>query len=555
MVNTIDAAALKARIHQGGELALIDVREHGQYGEAHLFFAVSIPYSRMELELPRLVPRQSTPIVLIDQEPCTIAKRALARMTSLGYRELAILEGGVEAWQAAGYQLFAGVNLPSKTFGELAEEVFHTPRLSAGELQAKREAGESIAILDGRPFTEHQKMHIPGAQCCPNGELALRVFDIVPDPKTTIIVHCAGRTRSIIGAQTLINLGLPNPIYALENGTQGWALAGLELSRGAEDPFVALPLPHAPAEHYSAAKTWSDRLGIETISWDVFQRMWRDSNRNTMLCDVRTAEEFEVWHLPGAQHTPGGQLIQATDQYIGVRGARLVLYDSENLRARVVACWMHLMGWEVYCLDASELHSMGEQTLCEASQAERRQQILAKGTDPFETIDSAVLANRLSLAPSEAPLVIDLRPSMSFRRARLEVAIWSIRPRLPELLEGLQQAVHELILLAESLEVARLAALECKAFFEASAVKDAESGSGIRLPSLLLCVDTPSQWEACGLIVKPSPDTPTDEACIDYLFFTHDRHDGNLNAARQYLAWELGLTRQIDAEERASFRL
>ena len=90
-----------------------------------------------------------------------------------------------------------------------------------------------MVLVDGRPFAEEEERNVPGGICCPNGELALRIAELAPDPETQIIVTCAGRTRSIIGAQTLIDLGVPNRVAALENGTQGWFLAGLELERGA----------------------------------------------------------------------------------------------------------------------------------------------------------------------------------------------------------------------------------------------------------------------------------------------------------------------------------
>src|SRR5262249_44105678 len=108
-----------------------------------------------------------------------------------------------------------------------------TPRITAQELQALRESDDDIVIVDGRTFAEFRKMSIPGGICCPNGELALRIGGFAPDPKTKIIVNSAGPTSSLIGAQTLIDFGIPNPVFALENGTQGWFLAGLELENGA----------------------------------------------------------------------------------------------------------------------------------------------------------------------------------------------------------------------------------------------------------------------------------------------------------------------------------
>ena len=232
MADRVSAEKLKAWLSSQDEIALLDVREQGQYGERHLFLAVSLPYSRFELGLPVLVPNPNTRLVLCDDAD-GVADRAAARAAALGYCHVHVLSGGLDGWSSAGYTLYAGVNVPSKTFGELVEHERHTPRVTAQELQALRESGDDIVIVDGRTFAEFQKMSIPDGICCPNGELALRIGDLVPDPKTKIIVNCAGRTRSIIGAQTLIDFGIPNPVFALENGTQGWFLAGQKLENGA----------------------------------------------------------------------------------------------------------------------------------------------------------------------------------------------------------------------------------------------------------------------------------------------------------------------------------
>src|SRR5215470_13566075 len=232
MPSEIDAFTLKTWLSDGSEIALFDVREHGQYGAGHLFFAVPLPYSRFETGLPALAPNAAVRIVLYDGGD-GVAVRAAARAAALGYRNVAVLGGGAAAWRQAGYTLYAGVNVPSKTFGEIVEQRRHTPRLTAQAVAAMRAAGEDFVIVDGRPFAEYSCMNIPGGICCPNGELALRIHDIAPDPATKIVVNCAGRTRSIIGAQTLIDFGVPNEVFALENGTQGWFLAGLELEHGA----------------------------------------------------------------------------------------------------------------------------------------------------------------------------------------------------------------------------------------------------------------------------------------------------------------------------------
>src|SRR6185437_6267976 len=237
MSKTVPAKELKAWLGDGREIALLDVREHGQYGESHLFFAVPLPFSRLEIEAPRLLPRKTARIVTCDDGALGVASRAAWRLEELGYANVHVLDGGTGGWKRAGFNLFAGVNVPSKTFGELVERACHTPRVSAARLAAMQRSGEPLVVLDGRPLAEFRKMSIPGARCCPNGELAYRIGEIVPDAATPIVVNCAGRTRSIVGAQTLIDFGIANPVYALENGTQGWFLADFPLAHGATDAY------------------------------------------------------------------------------------------------------------------------------------------------------------------------------------------------------------------------------------------------------------------------------------------------------------------------------
>src|SRR2546428_13725173 len=90
-----------------------------------------------------------------------------------------------------------------------------------------------MVIVDSRTFEEYARACVPGAISVPGGELVRGIADLVPRPDTPIVVHCGGRTRSYIGAESLRRMRLPNPIVALENGTMGWDLAGLTLERGA----------------------------------------------------------------------------------------------------------------------------------------------------------------------------------------------------------------------------------------------------------------------------------------------------------------------------------
>jgi rhodanese-related sulfurtransferase len=524
MTTHIDAPTLKAWLGDGREIALIDVSEHGQYGGGHPFFAVPLPYSRFELGLPVLVPNPAVRLVLCDQGD-GIAARAAARAAALGYHDLHILTGGKPAWQRAGYTLFAGVNVPSKTFGELIAHERHTPRVSAHAVRAMRDAKENFVIVDGRPFAEYRKMSIPGGICCPNGELALRIKNIAPDPETKIVVNCAGRTRSIIGAQTLLDFGIPNQVYALENGTQGWFLAGLALEHGAlrrhSDHVDSANIGElqARALHFASAR------GVAFVAPAAVEAWLGDATRTTYLLDVRTAEEHAAQSLPGFRHAPGGQLIQATDAWIGVRGARLVLADQELVRAPVVAGWLRQLGHEA-CVLAGGIG------------AARALDWPQPCGPPALPAPAPITARTLAPARDHAALqIIDLRPAMTFRQGHVVRAQWSIRPRIAA---AAARGIKTTVLVADEPGVAALAARDL-----------AEAGcTDIRLLAGGL-----ADWRDAGLPILATPDQPADAECIDFLFFVHTRHDGDAEAARQYLAWETGLLDQLDPQERAAFRI
>ena len=530
-ISLVTPVTLKSWIHDGDEIALLDVREHGQYGEEHLFYVVSIPYSKLEIEVQRLVPRKSVRLVMIGDEETELTDKAKQRLLELGYSNIHVLEGGVPAWRAAGFEVFAGVNLPSKAFGELAEHAFQTPRVSAQELNDKIINKENIIVLDGRPYSEYKKMSIPTAICCPNGELPLRIDDIVKDPDTTIVINCAGRTRSIIGAQTLINLGIPNRVLALENGTQGWYLADLELNHGDTKRH---PL-HVGKEDLAArqrrAKTLAEKYGIKFVDGAQVKEWLKEKNRTTFLCDVRTPEEFESGSIPGAQHAPGGQLVQATDQYVGVKGARIVVFDQENVRAPAMATWLTMLGWDVVVCENALAFSWVKESKAETSLAQKAEKTVELEIKQLE-------ASEIISMIQKGAVLIDIRPSMKYRESHIKEAQWSIRPKLPILAHKFKD--QTVILIAEDDLIPKLAA---KDLIELGAKQ------------ISFNIETKEQWVRAGLQVNSSPSNPPNKECIDYLFFVHDRHDGNKAAARQYLAWEMNLLAQIDEQERSSFRL
>lgn len=533
MSKIVAAPQLKAMLSDGGEIALLDVREAGQYADGHPFFAVPCTYSRFEADVERLVPRRNVRMVLLDDGD-GVAGRAAKRAEALGFTDVAILDGGAPAWKAAGYTLFDGVNLPSKTFGELIEIERHTPRITADELVAMQKRGDDMVIVDGRTWAEYQRFSIPGGISCPNGELALRIGAIAPSPKTRIVVNCAGRTRSIIGAQTLIDVGVPNEIVALENGTQGWFLAGYEVERGAKRKYPDAPADGAAlAARREKAAAHAAKHRVESVTSDKVRAWLADRDRTTFLLDIRTAEEIAARPIAGFVHAPGGQLQQATDQWIGVKGARLVLADTDGIRAPMVAAWLRQLGHEACVLPGAEEADAIAASL-PADAAPRGPEILKSRLQALRAVTPQGLS---ALLWSGGGRALDLRSSQAFRDGHIPGSAWAIRPRLAA---ALGEGGAPVVLIADSPEVAAAASIDL-----------AEHG----VIDISVLAGGADAWRADGQTFNVTPDSPSDGERIDFIFHTHQRHDGNVEAARAYLAWEVDLVGRLDAQERGVFRM
>ena len=186
----------------------------------------------------------------------------------------------------------------------------------------------------------------------PGGELAYRIGDLAPDPNTLVVVNCAGRTRSILGAESLRRAGVPNRVVALRNGTMGWELAGLQVERGRSDRYRP-GTPDTAALALERATAFAETSGVGVIGPLDLARYEEDPARTMYVLDVRDPAEYAARHRPGSRNAPGGQLIQATDFWIGVRGARIALIDDDGVRARMAAAWLRQMGHrDVFVVEA-----------------------------------------------------------------------------------------------------------------------------------------------------------------------------------------------------------
>ena len=346
--DSVSVSELATAINGTDELAIVDPRDHETYSQGHLLWAASLRLDDALVAAEVLLPRLSTPIVIAGEDDDE-ARALQSILNKNGWTNVTVLEGGIGSWIDAGHELYSGVNVPSKLFGELVERHYGTPHVKAEQLNEWILEGRPLVILDSRTEREFNRMSIPTGRSCPGGELVHRVFDLL-EQDATVVVNCAGRTRSILGAESLVRAGIPNHVVALENGTMGWELADLTLDHGNDD---VTPTPTITGRQQASAATQevSKRFDVSQITSSTMNQWKSDDSRTLYQFDVRTPAEYKEGHRAGFRNAPGGQLIQATDEYAITRGSRIVLTDDDLTRATMTASWLMEMGWETHVIN------------------------------------------------------------------------------------------------------------------------------------------------------------------------------------------------------------
>ncbi len=527
-IKRVDARALKARLHDGVELALLDAREELPFGRRHLLMASCVPLSRLELVVDDLVPRRGAPVIWCDDGE-GLAARAAARMAALGYRDVGWLEGGIAAWEAAGFRIYSDVHVPSKAFAEVVEHEAGTPWISAEDLQALIDRKADIAIYDSRSYEEYHNNSIPTAISVPGAELVYRFADLTPSPDTTVIVNCGGRTRSIIGAQSLINAGMRNRIVSLKDGTMAWHLADLEVVHGAtrRPPEVSA---HGLRSALEAAARVAARCGIARIDRRTLEA-WRAeaAQRTLYVLDVRTPEEYQAGHLRGARLAPGGQLVQETDSHMATWGARVVLTDDNGVRATMTASWLKQMGWpDVAVLVAGPADG-------DWVAGRHVPRVLGLEATAAPSIDATGLRDRLAAG---TVAVIDLDPSRRYALGHIPGAWFAIRSRLGATLAN-RFADQAIVLTSGDGALAVLAAAELRAATS---------------PPVMTLAGGTQAWIQAGLPLETGTTRMADQA-DDVFLSPRERGQNREDAMREYLTWEINLVNDMAKDDDHRFRV
>ena len=491
--------------------------------------ASSAPLATFETTVPSLVPRRSARIVLVDDD-LSLVGRANNLLASAGYTNVSVLDGGNPAWQAEGFLLFSGSGIISKAFGELVEHERQTPHVDAATLADWQSRGVPHVLVDSRPLAEYRTVSLPGATDCPGAELVYRIPEAVPNSSVPVVVNCAGRTRSIIGAQSLRDAGITNPVYALKNGTMGWQLAGLDVVHGASN-LVPEPSAAGCKTAQALAAKILENDAIPLLDVDDLTMLTTDAQRTTYVFDVRQPDAFERGHLPGSVNVAGGQLVQATDTYVAVRNARIVLVDEHLVQSVMTAHWLRQMGWEVFVVKDAGAHMTATgptvpPVLCEP-------EATARPID-CKTLDAALRDGNC--------VVVDVGESYWYRQGRIPGSWYAMRSALTRAVDELSRTTP-IVVACGSGSIAPYAASDLVAH-------------GFRDVSWL--VGGRNGWKKAGFAVDSVGDgdddlikTPTD----DMWYPPWARKEGVEEAMMQYLTWEVGLLESVAKETYVRFQV
>ena len=510
------------------ENALLDVREQGEFSRSHTLLASCAPLSRLECLVPDLVPCKKAEVYLMDGgQGDDRAEKAGRKLIALGYEHVTVMTGGMAGWLEAGLVEVEGVGALSKGFGEYIEKECETPRLEPQDVHALLSSDAPSIVIDVRPQEEYSRMNIPGSINLPGCEVTYRFADAVPDPGTTVIINCAGRTRSIIGTQTLINAGIPNKVYALKGGTMNWQLAGFSLEYGS----LRRTAPPSPAAYDTArmrAKAVAERYGVRFIDADTL-RLWQSEagEKTLYMFDVRLPDEYASGHLPGSRNAQGGQLVQATDEYAAVRSGRFVLIDDTEVRAIMTAHWLGQMGLpEVYVLKGG----LGGSGLGKAG--------LIRTTPNAEPRRDCASLSPLELAARSDAAVIDTGTSTLHKQRHIPGAFWCVRSRLASASDRIKEA-SLIVFTSETEYEAALSAEDARQLWPNKEIAILKGG-------------TP-QWIDAGLPTEEGIDAlcPVD----DVWYRPYTDVNASPEAMRGYFDWEFGLVERIERDGCAKFRV
>ncbi|PZG21099.1 rhodanese-like domain-containing protein [Nonomuraea aridisoli] len=100
-MSRIDAASARSLIAADPDVLIVDVRTPAEFESAHIDGAINLPLDQVDAYLRRIVSDAGGRMLLICQSGAR-AERARSALTGAGLADVAVLDGGMNAWIASG---------------------------------------------------------------------------------------------------------------------------------------------------------------------------------------------------------------------------------------------------------------------------------------------------------------------------------------------------------------------------------------------------------------------------------------------------------------------
>jgi rhodanese-related sulfurtransferase len=522
---TIGPDDLATALDGDDEIALLDVRELGAAAQqGTLLLATPLPLSEIEFRVRRFIPRLATAIVVIDDGTGALADAAATILSGLGYTSVRQLSGGTTGWTASGREVYTSVQALGQSFGEYLERAEHTPHATVAEVQALVDAGADVLFLDSRPIDEFTAHSLPQGISAPGAEIVARGLDLISSPDTVVVVNCAGRTRSIVGAQALINAGVPNRVVALEGGTMTWSLEGHALAHGLHRQAPA-PTDPTSERHTRAAGRLLDRFGIGRIDWARARRLTSDTAVTTYLVDVRTPEEFDADHVAGSISAPSWDVAPWAFRHLATLNASIIVIDDgAGLRAALTGSWFVQLGW----------HNVSALLIDDVPADER-----TSGAEPSVFASRATEARHIE--PTDLHAIVDDFTIVDVARSDVHAA-----GHIP----GARFATRSALIVSPDVVPRNrpLAITSPDGVLAGLVAADLTE----RLDRPVVAVRGGTQaWQDAGLTLESGLVQPL--SAVDDLALSPWQQDDKHAAFREYLRWEIALVDQLDRDSTTPF--
>ena len=456
-------------LQQPQRITLIDVRDRKAYVDEHPIFAVNAPLDSIELQIERLFGNElGIALIIGDDSTLTYwAASVIADTTCLTPR---IIDGGFDAWKNHHLPVWGGEYTPSKAFGEWAEATGDIKNIKPEDAIKTPPQYQ----FDVRPFAEYQKFSLPNSIHCPTGRLgALSISN------SSIYLHCAGRTRGIIAAQTLTDQDFKGSIYCITGGTQGWELAGGARSFNNQQSADNFFSEDTMAKH---TNNLIKKFNLPVATKDCESR-WAKSENYFRIITV--SEDLTTDHAISPT-----TLIQCTDQYLGTHNLPVIVQGPNRLDCAVSVLWLRRMGWDAFLREKFA----PEQAASEHTSATNS-----------EWNGNLMLAD----------LIIDIRSSKAFSSSRLAGSKWLPRSQFKAISKS-----DKCLIVCDQSQITHTRQL---------------------IKELNLLEPTCINWDAIPKELIDTSTISFEAFPIDQALFFPERHQGNLKHAKGYLDWEHSL--------------